>query len=143
MTTKFQVAFDCADPDRLARFWAEALDGYVLQPPPEGFSSWEEFADANGFTEEERGSISAIIDPDGGPRVIFLRVPEGKQVKNRVHLDVNVSDHGSPVEERKKQIGPEVERLVGFGASVLNPVDGRNDYWVVMQDPEGNEFCVQ
>ncbi len=142
MTNKIQVAFDCADPSLLANFWAEAL-GYQLQPPPEGFASWDEFADAHDIPQEKRGDIAAIIDPDGGPRIIFLRVPESKSVKNRVHLDVNVSDHDKPVAERKVVVDQEVKRLVGIGARMIKPSPGARDYWVVMQDPEGNEFCVQ
>ena len=91
MARTFQVTFDCGNPAVLAEFWAQALH-YQLQPPPEGFDTWDEFADANEIPEEIRGDISAVVDPIGeGPRLLFLRVPEGKTAKNRVHLDINVS----------------------------------------------------
>ncbi len=142
MATSFQVTFDCANPAMLANFWADALH-YQLQPPPEGFESWEQFADANNIPEEKRGDIGAIIDPDGGPRVLFLRVPESKTVKNRAHLDLNVSDWSGTTESRRQEVDSEVQRLIGLGASRLNVMDEGRDYWVVMADPEGNEFCVQ
>lgn len=144
MATRFQVVMDCADPDRLARFWAEALH-YTLQDPPEGFASWEEFLVKIGLPEEQWNDASAVVDPDkAGPRIYFQRVPEGKVVKNRVHLDLNVGGGpGTPLEERKPRVDAEVERLTGAGATVLWPIEKRGEYWVVMQDPEGNEFCVQ
>ena len=144
MATKFQVVIDCADPDRLARFWAAAL-GYKLQEPPEGHATWEDFLTAAGIPEEEWNSASAVVDPDGvGSRIYFQRVPEGKVAKNRVHLDLNVSgDSGTPLEERKKRVDAEVRRLSDEGARVLRPLEQRGEYWVVMQDAEGNEFCVQ
>ena len=90
MAIPIQVTFDCADPDKLARFWAEALD-YILQPPPDGFDSWDAFLESIGVPEDERDTASAVVDPDGqGPRLLFQVVPEGKSAKNRVHLDVNV-----------------------------------------------------
>jgi hypothetical protein len=129
-----QVTFDCADPDGLAAFWASAL-GYVVQPPPEGFDSWPDFLRSVGVPESAFGSRSACVDPDGkGPRLFFQRVPEGKREKNRVHLDVNVG---------KDRVDAEVERLSGEGGSVVREVSEMGERWVVMADPEGNEFCVQ
>jgi hypothetical protein len=144
VATSIQVVFDCADPDRLARFWAGAL-GYRPQDPPQGYGSWEEFLSAIGVPEEDRNSASAIVDPDGaGPRIYFQRVPEPKTVKNRVHLDLNVGGpRDAPPEERRRRVDGEVERLVAVGATRLWAVEERGEYWVVMQDPEGNEFCVQ
>jgi Glyoxalase-like domain len=144
MATSVQVVIDCADPDRLARFWATAL-GYKLQDPPTGYASWEDFLREMKVPEEEWNSASAVVDPDGaGPRVYFQRVPEGKRVKNRVHLDLNVGGgHGTPLEERKTKVDAEVERLRGEGATVVGPIEQRGEYWVVMQDPEDNEFCLQ
>ena len=143
MATTVQVVIDCADPARLARFWATALD-YIVQPPPDGFGSWEDALRAWGVPESEFNSASAVIDPDGvGPRVYFQRVPETKVVKNRVHLDVRVGgERGSPVEERKAAISAAVSRLEGEGASRVRAVDERDEYWMVMADPEGNEFCL-
>jgi catechol 2,3-dioxygenase-like lactoylglutathione lyase family enzyme len=144
MATGVQVVIDCADPDRLARFWAAAL-GYKLQDPPEGFASWDEFLDSIGFPEDQRGNASAVVDPSGtGPRVYFQKVPEGKTVKNRVHLDLNVGGGPeTPTEERKRRVDAEVARLQGEGATVVHPKEEHGEYWVVMQDPEGNEFCLQ
>ena len=91
MTRQFQVTFDCADPAALAAFWAEVL-GYEVQAPPEGFDSWPAALAAFGVPESEWNSRSAILPSDGaGPRVFFQRVPEGKSVKNRLHLDVRVA----------------------------------------------------
>lgn len=144
MPTSFQVVIDCGDPARVARFWAAAL-GYVLQPPPAGHESWEAFLEATGVPTEDWNRASAVIDPEGKrPRLYFQRVPEGKVVKNRVHLDLNVGGGPeTPLEERRGRIDAEVERLKGLGARVLRPVEEWGEYWVVMQDPEGNEFCVQ
>jgi hypothetical protein len=142
MAPKFQVTFDCADPNREATFWAAAL-GYQLQPPPEGFESWQDFLIAHGIPKDLWDSKSAIIDPDGGPRFFFQRVPEPKTAKNRVHLDVNVSARGSSLDNRKKQVDTEVERLLGLGATHSRTFEEMGEYWVVMTDPEGNEFCVQ
>jgi hypothetical protein len=86
-----QVTFDAADPAALAAFWAGAL-GYVADPPPEGFASWEAWATDQGIPEERWNDASAIVDPDGaGPRIFFQKVPEGKAAKNRVHLDVRTA----------------------------------------------------
>jgi hypothetical protein len=130
-----QVAIDCADPAALSRFWAEAL-GYVLNPPPEGHDSWESWLEAIGVPESQWNSASAVIDPDGtGPRIYFQRVPEAKAGKNRLHLDVRVPGGREAIE-------PEIDRLVGLGAAVVGPKEERGEFWVVMQDPEGNEFCL-
>jgi catechol 2,3-dioxygenase-like lactoylglutathione lyase family enzyme len=144
MATSVQVTIDCADPDRLANFWATAL-GYKKQDPPEGFDSWPEFLTAQGVPEDQWNSASAVVDPDGtGSRIFFQRVPEPKAKKNRVHLDVNVGGgHSTPLEERRERVGAEIERLVAAGATKLVPFEQRGEYWVVMQDPEGNEFCLQ
>lgn len=85
---QFQVTFDCAVPERVARFWCAAL-GYVVPPPPEGFTDWNAFDRA--LPAEKQGSAYACVDPTGqGPRLFFQRVSEAKVVKNRVHLDIRV-----------------------------------------------------
>ncbi len=143
MAKTFQVVMDCADPDRLAAFWAAAI-GYKPQDPPPGYDSWDGFLRAQGIPEEEWNSASAVVDPDGvGPRLYFQRVPEPKVVKNRVHLYLNQGDHETPPEERRRRVDAEVERLKGLGASELYRMEQHGDYWVTMADPEGNEFCVQ
>jgi hypothetical protein len=145
MATRVQVVFDCADPGRQALFWAEALH-YVLQPPPPAFDSWDAWADSMGIPPEQRNDFSAALDPDGaGPRLFFQRVPEGKVAKNRVHLDINASG-GREVsdDQRRANIDAEVARLKALGASdARGAMDLRGEYWVRMNDPEGNEFCVQ
>lgn len=131
MAHGLQLTFDAADPPALASFWALAL-GYVEQPPPPGFDSWEAFAAANGIPEESMGDYGAVIDPDGiGPRLLFLKVPEPKTAKNRMHMDVLVADREA-----------HVALLVEAGASVMDTRSELGSEWTVMEDPEGNVFCV-
>ncbi len=146
MATSFQVTIDCDDPASLSAFWATAL-GYQLQDPPTGFATWQDFLKAQNVPEHLWNSASAVIDPQGtGPRIFFQQVPEPKVTKNRVHLDVNVGGgRNVPLEERRQKVYAEVERLVAAGAT---KVESRNhqamgEFWVVMTDPEGNEFCLQ
>jgi hypothetical protein len=138
---QFQVTFDCAEPERVARFWCEVL-GYVVPPPPEGFDSWEDVD--RTLPPEQQGSWFACVDPTGvGPRLFFQRVPEGKVAKNRVHLDVRVAT-GLVGEERLAVLESEVARLVPLGAvrGQLLLADEENESCQVMQDVEGNEFCL-
>ncbi|MEU1270792.1 VOC family protein [Streptomyces sp. NPDC005799] len=138
---QFQVTFDCADPERVARFWCEVL-GYVVPPPPKGFASWEEFD--RSLPSEQQGSAFACVDPTGvGPRLFFQRVPEGKVVKNRVHLDVRVGT-GLVGEERLAALEAERARLEALGAVcvLVQRADGFNESCITMQDIEGNEFCL-
>jgi len=136
-----QVMFDCAEPERVARFWCEVL-GYVVPPPPEGFASWADYD--RSLPPERQGAAFACSDPTGvGPRLFFQRVPEGKVVKNRVHLDVRVGT-GLVGEERLTALEAECARLVALGATrgTLLRADGFNESCQVMQDVEGNEFCL-
>jgi Glyoxalase-like domain len=136
---QIQVTFDCAEPERVARFWCEVL-GYVVPPPPEGFATWDDFDRA--LPPEHQGSAFACIDPSGvGPRLFFQRVPEGKVVKNRLHLDVRVGT-GLVGEERLAALEAECARLVALGAVRVRllPADDNNESCIVMQDIEGNEF---
>jgi hypothetical protein len=145
MSTSFQLVFDTADPDREARFWAEAL-GYRLQSPPAGFDTWGAFLRHQGIPEERWNDASAVVDPDGkGPRIFFQRVPEGKTAKNRMHLDLSVSGgHSTALDERKRRVTLEVARLRTLGATdARGAMERDGEYWVRMNDPEGNEFCVQ
>jgi hypothetical protein len=140
-----QVVFDCAAPGRQAAFWSEAL-GYRLPPPPDGHESWDAWATAHGIPEEHWNDARAIEDPAGTrPRVFFQKVPEGKTAKNRVHLDVGVGGgHGLPLEQRRRRVDAEVARLKTLGATdERGSMEQRGEYWVRMNDPEGNEFCVQ
>jgi hypothetical protein len=136
-----QVTFDCAEPERVARFWCDVL-GYVVPPPPEGFASWDDFD--RSLPPERQGSAFACVDPSGvGPRLFFQRVPEGKEVKNRVHLDVRVGT-GLVGDERLATLMAESERLVALGAVQVRVLraDGFDESCIVMQDVEGNEFCL-
>ena len=145
MATRVQVVFDCADPARQAAFWAEALH-YRLEAPPDGFASWDEWATAEGIPEEQRNDWASAEDPDAaGPRVYFQRVPEAKVAKNRVHIDLNAGgDSATPLQERKARVDAEVARLRALGASDRRgAIEQDGEYWVRMNDPEGNEFCVQ
>jgi Glyoxalase-like domain len=138
---QFQVTFDCAEPERVARFWCEVL-GYVVPPPPQGFATWDDFDRA--LPPEDQGSAFACIDPSGaGPRLFFQRVPEGKVVKNRLHLDVRAGT-GLVGEQRLAALEAECARLVALGAARVRllPADGNNESCLVMQDIEGNEFCL-
>lgn len=135
---------DCQHPTDLARFWALAL-GYVEPPPPAGFASWNDWLRDMDVPEEEWDDGAYLVDPDGvGPKLSLLKVPEGKVVKNRVHLDIQAGGGREvPWELRWPRVEAKVAELVGAGATVLKQYDanGHGDH-VVMQDPEGNEFCV-
>ena len=143
MAREVQVTIDCGDPARLAQFWVEAL-GYAFQPPPPGFDSWSSALDAWGVPEDRRNDASAVVDPDGtGPRLFFQRVPEGKTAKNRLHLDVRAAP-GLEGERRMAALEAEAERLTGLGATRLarHEPDAMSGGHIVMQDPEGNELCL-
>lgn len=144
MATSIQVVFDCANPDRMARFWAAAL-GYKVQDPPPGFATWESFLEAQGVPPERWDAASAIVDPSAVlPRIFFQKVPEGKTVKNRVHLDLNVGGgHATPMTERKQRIAAEIQRLTELGARQGRVLEENDEYWVNMFDVEGNEFDLQ
>ncbi|MFG1836999.1 VOC family protein [Micromonospora sp. NPDC049175] len=136
-----QITFDCAEPERVARFWCAVL-GYVVPPPPEGFATWDDFEATRPAAQ--RGSAFACADPSGvGPRLFFQRVPEGKIVKNRLHLDVRVGT-GLVGGERLAALEAECTRLVALGATRVRllTADEDNESCLVMQDVEGNEFCL-
>jgi hypothetical protein len=136
----FQVTIDCAEPHELADWWAEAL-GWQVEPSDEAFI--RRMIEAGHASEQDttthRGVLvwkegAAIRSPDPGrPRVLFQQAPEGKTVKNRVHLDLR------PGEEDPAAV---VERLVAMGATELWRGSQGPHSWVTLADPEGNEFCV-
>jgi hypothetical protein len=144
MSREVQVTFDCGDPAALAEFWATVL-GYVPQPPPPGFPTWDAALDAWGVPADQRNERSALVDPDAaGPRIFFQRVPEGKSAKNRVHLDVRAAV-GLRGDERMAALEVKCEALLALGASRVRRVEADglvNAGHIVMQDPEGNEFCL-
>jgi len=146
MAVRFQIVIDCRAPEPLARFWASAL-GYDFEPPPAGFPTWDDYWRDVGVGEDELGiGQDCIIDPDrSGPRIWFQVVPEPKEVKNRLHLDISVSGgRAFPIETRRQRVDAEAERLAGLGASVVRVLSqqGLDHYGVAMQDPEGNEFDI-
>jgi hypothetical protein len=135
------IVFDCADPDRVATFWAGALGYEKGEFPPEMRKALLD----GGLSEVDLLDRSIAEDPTGeGPRLFFQRVPEPKQVKNRVHLDINAAPGRRAT---RAEVDAEVERLKGVGASVIRKHDQDwgpyPEYHWVMADPEGNEFCVQ
>jgi hypothetical protein len=107
------TVFDCQDPEALAAFWCTALDYEIVR-------RWH---DAYGVEYIEAGM-------DGEPLLLFYPVPDRKQAKNRMHLDIRST--GRQYDE--------VARLVALGARVM--ADDPKQPWVTLQDPEGNEFCV-
>ena len=130
------ITIDCADPRTQAEFWSAAL-GWEI----ESVEVWDAEISRGGKVVQSRESWSNIISaaPNAPRRINFAKVPEGKTVKNRLHFDLKVDD-----------LDTEVSRLVGLGASIVErrarAVDGRidqgQDGWLVMKDPEGNEFCI-
>jgi len=109
------VSFDCPDPYPLAEFWS-AVIGHPIDP------------------ECLPGDPEVVIEPADGPRLFFQAVPEGKTVKNRVHVCL---------QPRDRDRDGEVDRVLALGATVLadhRTPDGEG--WVVLSDPAGNEFCL-
>jgi hypothetical protein len=138
-----QIVFDANDVPRLVAFWEQALDGYEQQPPPSGYESWEDFAREQGIPEEQWDWWGALVDTEGmRPRILFQRVPEGKTAKNRVHFDINV---GTDLQgdERIARVKREADRIEALGGTRQREASERGEFWIVMQDPEGNEFCLQ
>jgi catechol 2,3-dioxygenase-like lactoylglutathione lyase family enzyme len=127
MPSRFtEIVIDAHDPDRLARFWAEVLGYHVTAVEEYGveIAAWE--ADPPDLRERLRRE-------PGVPTLVFIRVPEGKTVKNRLHIDVSPTDRST--EE-------EVERLLALGATRADVGQQGDESWTVLADPEGNEFCV-
>lgn len=138
-----QITTDCSDPGSLAQFWCRVL-GYRMDPPPPGFDNWDAFLDHVGVPADQRNVRSACSDPDGvGPRLFFQQVPEPKQVKNRLHLDVRCAP-GLEGPERMAALEAECARLVELGATRVRRVEPgpMEAGFIVMTDPEGNEFCL-
>jgi hypothetical protein len=122
MTSKFtELAIDCADPSGLARFWCSVLD-YEVQDEDDGIVTI-----GSPMVPDAKNRLGPVP-----PTLTFAHVPEGKTVKNRLHLDVNPTD---------REQDEEVRRLLDLGARHADV--GQGDVsWVVLADPEGNEFCV-
>jgi hypothetical protein len=123
MTSKFtELAIDCADPSGLARFWCSVLD-YEIQDEGDGI-----VIIGSPTVPEGKNRLGPMP-----PMLTFARVPEGKTVKNRLHIDLNPADTDQD---------EEVRRLLGLGARHADVGQGDDASWVVLADPEGNEFCV-
>lgn len=152
MSRHVQITFDARDPRALSTFWRDVL-GYVHPGPPgvelpEGadpLAAWDEFLERVGVPADQRNSRSALEDPAGeGPRLFFQQVPEEKAAKNRVHLDVRAAP-GMEGDERMAALEAEADRLVERGASRVRrfePEPPLSLGFLVMADPEGNEFCL-
>jgi hypothetical protein len=152
MSRDIQVTFDAHDPQALSSFWRDVL-GYVHPAPPgvdlpadaDRLAAWNDFLARVGVPEHQRNTRSALEDPEGhGPRLFFQQVPEGKVAKNRVHLDVRAAP-GLEGEERMAVLEVECERLVGLGATRVRRYEAAPPLsagFIVMADPEGNEFCL-
>jgi len=126
MGMHWTLGCDAGDPHRLAAFWAGAL-GYVSEP---------------GYDDPDGASI---VDPDSkGPAIGFLRVPEPKTSKNRMHIDIRVAGEAPwDMAVRESLIRAKVTELVAAGATAIRDEQyGEFLGHVVMNDPEGNEFCV-
>jgi hypothetical protein len=122
MASKFtELAIDCADPRGLARFWCSVLD-YEVQDEEDGIVTI-----GSPTVPEGKNRLGPVP-----PTLTFAYVPESKTVKNRLHIDVNPTDRDQD---------DEVRRLLGLGARRVDVGQG-DESWVVLADPEGNEFCV-
>jgi hypothetical protein len=145
MSHSIQITFACEDPGRLADFWSGAL-GYINQPPPAGYDTWEEFATEAGIPEESWNDVAAVVDPGGnGPRLLFEKWDAGEPSK-KVHIDINSLGHreGESVSERAVRLQMERERLERIGAVFGREGTGAaGETFIEMYDPEGNWLCVQ
>lgn len=138
MGRPIQIDIDCAEPEALAAFWAQALE-YRVADPPGGHASWRDLSAAEA--NEPGEAWCRAVDPDrAGPSILFHRVPEPKTSKNRLHLDVLLGVGRS--EEGRRQVEAEARRLVDLGATEVQQRFEDGHCFVVMQDPEGNEFCL-
>lgn len=142
----WQLTVDANDPATLARFWAQAL-GYQPVPPTEPATTWN--AHYRARLGEDAAFADRLFDPAGlRPPIWFQQVPEAKAGKNRLHLDLYPTSRDSalPAQRRIEIVEAKVAELSRLGASVQSRTreDDPDDpiYYVVMHDPEGNEFCI-
>lgn len=125
----------------MAEFWRSAL-GYECEPAPSGYESWSDFAADNNIPREVWTDVA--VDPEGlRPRLFFQPVPEDKEVKNRVHIDINAGTGETSPDGRRRAVDEAIDRLIEAGASVATRVSTDSEYGATMHDPEDNEFCVQ
>ncbi len=121
-----EISLDCHDPARLAEFWTAALDWVVLDAEPG-------LVEIGPVRASDQELLDAVRSGPVAPTMFLAAVPEDKVAKNRLHLDL------SPVDRSRDE---EVERLVALGATRADVGQTGEESWVVMADPEGNEFCV-
>jgi hypothetical protein len=143
MDRRMSLTLDAADPRALGTFWALAL-GYVEEPPPPPYEDWPAAFAGWGLPHERWNDAYVVVDPDGaGPRLFLQKVPEPKTAKNRLHLDVGVPGATRERPATRDQLRAHAGRLVAAGAQVEREVDDpMMGFWIVMDDPEGNEFCI-
>ncbi|HVD26576.1 MAG TPA: VOC family protein [Gaiellaceae bacterium] len=127
------VTFACAEPVRLAEFWAAALGYEPVEPPPEAVAAVDQAVEAG---ELDPTGWAMLVNPDGtGPRLLFQRRPKSQTTDIPIHLDLKSEERGA-----------EVERLTGLGATFVaersQKIGPFEEFWTVMKDPEGNGFCV-
>jgi hypothetical protein len=137
------LTLDAADPRALGAFWAFAL-GYVEEPPPAPYEDWPAALAGWGLPADRWNDAYAVVDPDGAaPRLFLQKVPEPKTAKNRLHLDVGVPGTSREHPASHEQVRSHAATLVAAGARIVRELDeGIMGFWIVMNDPEGNEFCV-
>ncbi|HEV2796919.1 MAG TPA: VOC family protein [Nocardioides sp.] len=121
-----EISLDCHDPDRLAEFWTAVLDWVVIHHEPG-------LVEIGPAGRDDGALLDAVRSGPVAPTMFLAAVPEGKVAKNRVHFDV------SPIDRSQDE---EVDRLLGLGASHADVGQTGEESWVVLADPEGNEFCV-
>ena len=139
MGVPISLVLDCADPLRVGAFWRQAL-GYQEADRPDGYASWAEAAAAS-----PAGGVGYVLtDPDGTrPSLLFQVVPEPQASKNRLHIDIRLSEGAPrPSAEERRRIDAGVGPLVELRATVGRRNQDPDDWFVVLQDPEGNEFCL-
>ncbi|GAA1936569.1 VOC family protein [Nocardioides hwasunensis] len=122
-----ELSIDCHDPDLLADFWTAALDWVVLDREADGL------VEIGPARENDQALLDAVRSGPVPPTLFLARVPEDKVAKNRIHFDL------SPVDRSRDE---EVERLLALGATRADVGQSGEESWVVLADPEGNEFCV-
>ena len=148
MADFFQLTIDCRDPSSLVAFWQPLL-GYDVPPPPQPHATWRDWYISLGepADEIEGDGTDRLVPREGqsGVAVWFQPVPEGKAVKNRLHLDLRVSPGRSvPREERRAAVQAAVDQVVERGGTLLRLTEDEaaDHVYAVMADPEGNEFCL-
>lgn len=124
MNAKVQITFDARDPARLARFWAEAL-GYVRQPLPPGFDTWQQFAERIGLPPDKWDAYDALVDPDGAGSRLFSSGCQRTRSPRTVSTDVTVGAEALGSEQRRSAVRARSTQLVEAGATVLHEPAGR------------------